>query len=276
MQVSSTSWLPPAGVLGRILGEAAERVAALRAQRGGVAGLERAAAAADVPPSFTDALRGGDVALIAEVKRRSPSKGEINGALSAADQAVAYARGGAAAVSVLTEPRHFGGALSDLTAARAAGIPLLRKDFVIDEVQLLEARAALASAALLIVRALSPAALPRLVAFARGIGLEVLVEVRSEQELERALEAGATIVGVNNRDLETLAIDREVGDRVLGLIPSSCLAVAESGVRDRADVERAAHAGADAVLVGSSLSAAPDPTAAVRALTGVARVGRER
>jgi indole-3-glycerol phosphate synthase len=263
-------------VLGRIVGEAAERAAAIRARPGAVEELERAAANAAAVPSLSDALGGEHVAIIAEVKRRSPSKGEINAALTAAAQATSYARGGAAAISVLTEPAHFGGSLADLREARIAGIPLLRKDFHVDELQLLEARAAGASAALLIVRALSPEALPRLAAFARGIGLEVLVETRSEGELDRALAAGAEIVGVNNRDLETLEIDQAVGDRLLRLIPRSCRAVAESGVRSVSDVRRAAEAGADAVLVGSSLSGASDPTAAVAALGRVARNARAR
>lgn len=271
MQVSTSTWSAPAGVLGRIIAEAHERAAAVRARKEGVAELERAAANASSVPSFSDALGGAHVAVIAEVKRRSPSKGEINSALSAADQARAYAAGGAAAVSVLTEPAHFGGELGDLERARTAGVPLLRKDFHVDEVQLLEARAFGASAALLIVRALAPEALPRLARFAAGIGLDVLVEVHDERDLERALALGDGIIGVNNRDLETLAIDPAVGDRLLPRIPRSCIAVAESGVREAGDVARAAAAGADAVLVGSVLSAAGDPTAAVRALASVPR-----
>lgn len=226
-------------------------------------------------PSLAAALRGPQVAVIAEVKRRSPSKGEINSRLSAADQARAYARGGGAAVSVLTEPAHFGGALADLEEARrAVALPLLKKDFHVEEVQLLEARAAGASAALLIARALAPEALARLAAFARDIALEVLIEIRSEAELERALAAEAQIIGVNNRDLETLVIDPAVSQRLIPRIPARCIAVMESGVRGPRDVERAGAVGADAVLVGSSLSAAGDPSAAVRALTTVPRCDR--
>ncbi len=215
------------------------------------------------------------VSVIAEVKRRSPSMGSINASLTAAAQASAYAAGGAAAVSVLTEPVHFGGSLDDLRDARAAaGVPLLRKDFHVDELQLLEARAAGASAALLIARAVPPDTLHRLVAFALSMDLEPLVEVRSTVELERAVAAGARVIGVNNRDLETLQIEPDVGDTIVRLVPTECVAIAESGVRGVEDVERAARAGADAVLVGSSVSASADPAAAVKGLTGVPRSGR--
>lgn len=261
--------------MGGIVAEAHARVERARADRGALAALEREAAIAPPAPSFLAALRQPNVAVIAEVKRRSPSKGAINGALSAAAQARAYEAGGAAAVSVLTEPMHFGGSLADLREARAAvGLPVLRKDFHVDEVQLLEARAAGAAAALLIVRALAPDVLPRLTAFALSLSLEPLVEVHDAAELERALAAGARVVGVNNRDLETLAIDPAVGDALVPLVPSACVAVWESGVHDAAGVGRAAAAGADAVLVGSSLSAAGDPAAAVGGLAHVRRIAR--
>jgi indole-3-glycerol phosphate synthase len=260
-------------VLGRIVAEARERVANVSAEERRAA--ERAATAAPPAPSFTGALRRADVAVIAEVKRRSPSKGEINGALAAGEQARAYEQGGASACSILTEPRHFAGSLADLEEARSAvTIPLLRTDFLVDVAQLFEARAAGASAALLIARALAPAALRELVVHARAIGLEPLVEVRDEAELGSALEADATVIGVNSRDLETLLVEPQVTERVLRLIPMDRIAVAESGVSGRAEVERAALLGADAVLVGSAISAAPDPVEAVRALTGVQRVPR--
>jgi indole-3-glycerol phosphate synthase len=263
-------------VLGRIVTEARARAAELNGTAGLVAELERAVMAAPPVPSFVHALRGDTVAVIAEVKRRSPSKGEINGEISAASQASAFARGGAAAISVLTEPIHFGGTLTDIEEARrAATLPILRKDFLVDEVQLLEARCAGASAALLIARALAPEELGRLATFARGLGLEPLVEVRSEAELERALASEARVVGVNTRDLETLAMEPEVRDRLIPLIPAACIAVAESGILSVGDVQWAAELGADAVLVGSSLSAASDPADAVRALAGVRRSGRE-
>lgn len=274
---SSITWRPPTGVLGRIVAEAYERVGLLRADRVLVGALEREAASAPPAPSFRLALRRPMVSVIAEVKRRSPSKGSINPSISAGAHALSYVEGGAAAVSVLTEPAHFGGSLDDLRSARAAvadRAPLLRKDFHVDEVQLLEARAAGAAAALLIARALSPEVLHRLVAFAMSIELEPLVEVRTTSELERALGAGAHVIGVNNRDLETLKIEPEVGAALVRLVPADCVAIAESGIRGVADVKRAAASGADAVLIGSSISASPDPTAAVRALTKVSRSER--
>lgn len=262
-------------MLGGIVAEAYERVDRLRADRALVAGLEREAAAAPLPPSFRSGLRQAMVSVIAEVKRKSPSKGTINASLTAASQASAYAAGGAAAISVLTEQVHFGGSVADLREARAAvGVPLLRKDFHVDELQLIEARAAGASAALLIARALPPDTLRRLVAFALSMDLEPLVEVRTALELERAIAAGARVIGVNNRDLETLDIEPHVGDAIVRLIPPECVAIAESGVRGVEDVERAARAGADAVLVGSSVSASADPVAAVKGLTVVRRSGR--
>jgi indole-3-glycerol phosphate synthase len=212
------------------------------------------------------------VAIIAEVKRRSPSKGMIRPALSAARQAAAYATGGAAAISVLTEPASFGGSVEDLADAReAAALPILRKDFIVDSLQLSESRALGAAAVLLIVRALPPGLFEELFHESLELDIEPVVEVRSEGELERALAARARVIGVNNRNLETLDVDASTVDRLVPLIPAGVAAVAESGVRGRGDVERAAMAGADAVLVGSSVSAADDPATAVRALTGVAR-----
>jgi indole-3-glycerol phosphate synthase len=226
-------------------------------------------------PAFAAALRGPTVRVIAELKRRSPSKGAINEGLDAPSRAAEYARGGAAALSILTEPTRFGGSLDDLTSVRpAVTVPLLRKDFITHEVQLLEARAAGASAVLLIARALAPDRLATLAVAARRRGLECLVEIRSETELALALAVPGAVIGVNNRDLETLAIDDAIGLRLLPLIPPDRIAVYESGVRSVAEVERAAAAGADAVLVGSVLSAAADGAAAVRALVHVERRAR--
>ena len=222
--------------------------------------------------SLARALRSPSVALLAEVKRRSPSKGAIAETLDALAQARAYADGGAAAVSILTEREHFGGSVDDLREVRGAlAIPILKKDFHVAPIQLLEARALGASAALLIARALSPERLETLSAYGRSLGLELLVEVRDEDELRCALDAGATMIGVNNRNLETLEIDATTSERLIPAIPADIVAVAESGVRTRADLERYASCGADAVLVGSALSAAPDPVAATRALCGVPR-----
>lgn len=188
---------------------------------------------------------------------------------------MAYARGGAAAISVLTEPLHFGGSPADLEAVRArVPIPVLKKDFHVDEVQVIEARALGASSLLLIARALAPDRLAALVRLAIEWKVEPLVEVRDEDELERALQSGARIIGVNNRDLESLRIDPSTAERLIPLIPWDRVAVAESGVDTRQHVERVAGAGADAVLVGSSISAASDPAAAVRALAGVPRSAR--
>lgn len=249
------------------MGEAVVRVAALERRR---AHLERECESVPVGPSLRNALRQRTVALVAEVKRRSPSKGAIAEDLDAVAQACAYLAGGAAAVSILTEPTHFGGSVDDLIAVhQRVPMPTLKKDFHIAPIQLLEARALGASAALLIVRALHPDLLVELMQLGRAIDLELLVEVRDEEELQRALDAGARMIGVNNRDLETLVIDAATADRLIPLIPSDVVAIAESGVRGREDVERYAAVGADAVLVGSSLSAAIDPVLATRALAGV-------
>jgi indole-3-glycerol phosphate synthase len=267
-------WTPPGGILGTICGESEARATRLSTRS---AELERLAAATPAAPSLAAALRRTHVAVIAEVKRRSPSKGSIAPDLDAATQARAYVEGGAAAISVLTEPDHFSGSLEDLLAVRAAvTVPALKKDFHVRPIQLVEARAAGASAALLIARALDPERLRQMMTAGRDLGLELLVEIRDEGELDRALELGATMIGVNNRDLETLVIDPATADRLVLRIPSEVVAIAESGVKTRADVERYAARGVDAVLVGSSISAAADPTAATRSLAAVPRSARAR
>ena len=267
-------WTEPKGTLGAIVGEAEVRARALELTR---VDLARNAERTGSAPSLRNALIGPHVALLAEVKRRSPSKGLIAGELAAVSQASAYARGGAAGVSILTEPAHFGGSIDDLTECRAhVPLPVLKKDFHVQPIQLLEARALGASAALLIARALSPARLGQMMRYAEALELEVLVEVRDEEELARALGEGATMIGVNNRNLETLEIDPGTSDRLIPLIPAGVVAIAESGVRGRPDVERYAAVGAHAVLVGSSLSAAADPAAATRSLTLVQRSERAR
>jgi indole-3-glycerol phosphate synthase len=267
------SWTPPTGTLGQIIAETAERVQLLHDRE---RELGRLASQRGPALSFRAALDRSDVAVIAEVKRRSPSKGWINTQIDVAEQAKAYATGGAAAISVLTEHKHFDGSSADLElVSRGADIPLLKKDFHVSTIQLLEARALGASAALLIARALPPEDLPRLIKDAERLGLEVLVEVRDENELQRAIDAGASIIGVNNRNLETLEIDPGTSERLIPRIPAGIMAIAESGIAGRGDVERVARAGANAVLVGSSISAAPEPRAAVAALVGVPR-GRQR
>jgi indole-3-glycerol phosphate synthase len=266
-------WSPPTGTLGRIVGEAAARVTELRRS---AAAIERAAAEAPVRgTSLRSALDRDNVGVIAEVKRKSPSKGWINETISAPEQAHSYADGGAAAISILTEPNHFNGSIEDLDAVVGdLDIPVLKKDFHIDPIQLAEARAHGATAALLIVRALGPGDLEAMMDAARALGLETIVEVRTEEELKRATGAGAVIIGINNRDLETLVIDPTTCERLLPLIPASIIAVAESGMSTLADIKRVAALGADAVLVGSSLSAAEDPEALVRELASVPRARR--
>jgi indole-3-glycerol phosphate synthase len=224
---------------------------------------------------FGAALTGGTtVALIAEIKRRSPSKGDIAPGISARDRALAYAAAGAAALSVLTEPTEFGGALEDLDDAAVAGIPMLRKDFIVDRLQLMEAREHGAAAILLIARALPPAHLADLHAEASEMGLDVLVEVHDEDELRAVVDERYPIVGVNNRDLESLVIDDSVGERLLPMIPSGVVAIYESGIRSREGVERAARLGADAVLVGTALSASADAVLGAQNLIAVPRQQR--
>lgn len=266
------NWNPPQGPLGELTeaSRARARESALARRE-----LEAIVAALAAAPPFAAALRGPHVAVIAELKRSSPSKGALNTRLDAGARASDYEQGGAAALSILTEPARFGGSLSDLRDARAAvGIPLLRKDFITDEIQLLEARAYGASAALLIARALAPAELDRLAAAAVAAGLEPLIEIRDERELDRALGIPQAVIGVNNRDLETLIIHPEVGARMIPRVPADRVAVYESGITDVAGVRVAADVGADAVLIGSSLSTAEDPVATVRALAAVTRIGR--
>lgn len=229
------------------------------------------------PPPFEPVLKGDFLRIIAEVKRASPSRGEIRADLSAARQAFAYEEGGAAALSILTEGSRFGGSNADIAAARSKStLPIVKKDFHVVPEQLIEARLLGASAALIIVRAVSPADLESLAEVGRQIRLELLFEVRDETELGRALSAGARIIGVNNRNLETLEVDPATVQRIVPLIPIDCVAIAESGYASAADIEAAALAGADAVLVGSALSLASDPRAAVSDISRVIRRGSVR
>ena len=208
---------------------------------------------------FVDALRAAPrLAVIAEVKRRSPSKGDIAIDLDAGVLAEEYARGGAACVSVLTDTPHFGGAPADLAAARSAGLPLLRKDFTVDERDVLDARLMGADAVLLIVAALSDDELRRFMEVAAEMRLSALVEVHDEAELGRALSAGATLVGVNQRDLRTFAVDTQRAERLGGLMPAGVVAVAESGITSADDAWRCAQSGYRAVLVGEHLVRAAD------------------
>jgi indole-3-glycerol phosphate synthase len=252
---------------------AAER----RAERLPLPAVRAAAAAAPPARGLREAVRRGPAGprLIAEVKRRSPSRGDLRVDLDPAALAAAYAAGGAAAVSVLTEPRHFAGSPEDLLAVRdAVDLPVLRKDFVTTRYQVWESRAWGADAVLLIVAALHPAPLRALLAAAATAGLDALVEVHTTGEAAAAAAAGADLVGVNARDLATLEVDPGRFAAVRDALPDGTVLVAESGIRDRADVEAAAAAGADAVLVGETLVCAGDPAAAVADLLAVrARTG---
>jgi len=244
---------------------AAER----RAERLPLPAVRAAAVAAPPPRSLRLAARRGPEGprVIAEIKRRSPSRGDLRLDLDPAALAGAYADGGAAAVSVLTEPRHFAGSPEDLLAVRGAvDLPVLRKDFVTNPYQVWESRAWGADAVLLIVAALDPAALRALLDEAASAGLDALVEVHTVAEASAAAAAGAAVVGVNARDLATLEVDPGRFAAVRDALPDGAVLVAESGIRDRADVEAAAAAGADAVLVGESLVTAEDPAAAVAEL----------
>ncbi|CUR54056.1 Indole-3-glycerol phosphate synthase [metagenome] len=232
------------------------------------------ASALEVPPARDPmpGFRAPGASVIAEVKRRSPSKGDLAAIPDPAALAGAYARGGAAAISVLTEERRFGGSLDDLRAVRASvDTPLLRKDFMVSAYQLVEARAAGADLVLLIVAALSQRELHELYLEARSLGLTVLVEVHDEPETRRAVELGAELIGVNARNLKTLAVDPDTFGRLAPLIPDHVVKVAESGITGPADVERFVAEGADAVLVGEALVKDGDPEGAVRDMTGLGR-----
>jgi indole-3-glycerol phosphate synthase len=227
-------------------------------------------------PSFRAALLRPTVAVVAEVKRRSPSAGSIREDLDPGERAALYAANGAAAISVLTDQPFFGGSMQDLRAAVGrCSLPVLRKDFILDEIQILEAKAAGAAAVLLIVRILGPDRLAALLRITAGLGLDALVEVHTKAELEVALQADAGIVGINSRDLDTFTIDVGRAWTLIGQVPADRVAVAESGIFGQTDVVHAAAAGADAVLIGTALSAAASPELLLRReLSGVPRRGR--
>jgi indole-3-glycerol phosphate synthase len=254
-------------VLSRIVETKRAEVAALRARAG-----ELRARAADRPPTrgFAAALRSpGRVEVLAEVKRRSPSAGWIREGADPVEIARDYGAGGAAALSVLTDREYFGGGLEVLEAVRAAvDLPLLRKDFVIDPLQLWEARAAGADAVLLIARILDDGPLEELRGLAAELGLDSLVEVHDPAELDGALSSGSRLVGVNNRDLRSFRTDLALSLDVAPVVPAEVTLVAESGIRSAEDVRRLGAAGVDAVLVGESLMRQPDVRAAAAALAG--------
>jgi indole-3-glycerol phosphate synthase len=218
---------------------------------------------------FSEALVDEGIGLVAEMKRASPSQGTIRAGAGVAETVRAYERAGAVACSILTEQEHFGGSLDDLVEARGATrLPLLRKDFLIDEYQLLEARVAGADAVLLIVAALAPERLAALLARAGELGMDALVEVHDEREIEIAVESGAEVLGINNRDLHTLDVDLDTTFRLLADVPAGSVVVAESGIASRGDVQALEDAGVDAILVGETLMRADDPGEAIRTLLG--------
>jgi indole-3-glycerol phosphate synthase len=230
--------------------------------------LEAALRARPESRPFQEALTRPGVSVIAEHKRRSPSAGAIREDMGVEDVVRAYERGGAAALSVLTEPFHFGGSLDDLIAAReATHLPVLRKDFIVDPYQLVEAAAAGADAILLIVAALEPEALLELHREARALDLDVLVEVHDEEELETALEVEAEVIGINNRDLSDFTVDIERTYELLSDVPAGKTVVSESGFSTRDQLDELDRVGVDAVLIGETLMRAPDIEAACRELT---------
>ena len=247
------------------------RMTAVRAEREPLADLERRAAMAS-PRGATFAAnlgRAGHVNVIAECKRRSPSKGVLSASYDPVRIARDYERGGAAAISVLTEPTFFDGSVEHLTAVRAAvTLPLIRKDFIVDEYQLFEARAIGADAVLLIVAALDQPDLVRLQQQAGDLGLATLVEVHDDDELTRAIDSGARIIGVNNRNLRTLTVDVDASYRLAARIPAGVVGVSESGLQSRSDLERLAAAGYRAFLIGERFMVDANPARAVAELLG--------
>ncbi|MFI5266271.1 MAG: indole-3-glycerol phosphate synthase TrpC [Chloroflexota bacterium] len=230
-----------------------------------LADLKSEARSAPPTKGFAAALRQPGLSVIAEVKRKSPAKGVLNQTVDPAEQATLYAQAGARAISVLTDQRFFDGANADLQAVRKRiDLPLLRKDFTIDEYHVYEARAIGADAILLIVRALEQAQLADFQALAHELGMDVLVEVHNEAELERAARAGARIVGINNRDLSTMTVDVATTSRLRPLAPNDVTLVSESGIREPEDVRTVTVAGVDAILVGEALMSTGNPGATLR------------
>jgi indole-3-glycerol phosphate synthase len=243
----------------------------VRAQRAAssIEELRRVARAKRAPRSLRTALDGPAFSIIAEIKRRSPSAGSLHPDLDPVAQALAYEAGGADAISVLTEPHHFDGSLADLEAVcEAVSIPVLRKDFTRNTAQIWEARAHGADAVLLIAAHLTDTKLDDMLDVSRDIGVDAIVEAHTGEELNRAIHAGARIVGVNNRDLSTFVTDLSVAERLSHLIPEGIVAIAESGVSDTAAAARMRAAGYAALLVGEALVRHHDPTAFVAALKG--------
>lgn len=230
--------------------------------------LEQRIASQPAPRDFAAALQADDVSVIAEIKRATPAKGVLARDLDAGRTAAAYAEGGAAAISVLTEPDRFLGSLEDLEHATAAGLPVLRKDFILDPYQLLEARAAGADAVLLIVRILDHPTVRSLLRFARSLGMEALVEVHTDEEMDIALDVEANVIGINHRDLDTFEVHPDQTAKLAPRARPGAIIVALSGVSTRREVEELGAAGARSVLVGEALVTAPDPAVKLRELLG--------
>jgi indole-3-glycerol phosphate synthase len=242
------------------------------------AALDRMISEGPVPPDFRTAItrgEGGAVKVIAEVKRSSPSAGDINKSATVSQYVSAYREAGASAVSVLTSAHKFGGDVADLRrAARyAAGVPLLRKDFIVEPYQVMEARAFGASAVLLISAAMPRERLKELVHFASSLQMFALVETHSADDLRNALESGSQLIGINNRDLATLEVDIHTTERLLPLIPEGFLVVSESGIKTRKDIQYLEALGIDAVLIGEALMRAQDPAAKLREFLGAPVAG---
>jgi indole-3-glycerol phosphate synthase len=257
-------------ILDRIVAHKRDELSAAKAAVPPAVIRERAATAPAVR-DFAAALRAPGIGIIAEVKKASPSRGVLRADFDPAWLASRYAAGGACAISVLTDDEHFRGTLAHLAAIRhelPGGPPLLRKDFLFDEYQLFEARAHGADAALLITAILEQPLLMSLIASARAIGLTPLVEVHDEAEMERALSAGADVIGVNNRDLRTFDVDLRTSERLRPLAPPEVAFVAESGIFTREDIRRLEAANADAALIGEALVTEPDPAEKLRELLG--------
>jgi indole-3-glycerol phosphate synthase len=255
-------------ILDEILADKRRQVAEQK-QRVSLAEMRADAQAAPAPRDFVRALKLENVALLAEIKRASPSRGMLSANADPPCLARTYAASGAAAISVLTD-KFFQGSLQDLQSVRqVVDVPVLRKDFMIDEYQLYESRASGADAILLIVRVLSDAQLRDYLALARSLGMHALVEIHNDEELERAISAGASIIGINNRNLADFTVDLATTERLAPRVHEENIVVAESGILSRADVERVAGAGARAVLVGEALMRAGDVGAMVRELASV-------
>jgi len=264
--VAGPSQAQTADILERMVSARRRALAELK-RTTSVATLEERAAVAPPPRDFAAALGRDGLNVIAELKKASPSRGVLRAAYNPAALAPALEQAGAVALSVLTEPDFFQGSLEDLTLARkVSGLPVLRKDFLFDSYQLYEARAAGADAFLLIAAILTGGELRSLITLGQQLGMAALVEVHTAEELERALAAGANVIGVNNRNLKTFEVSLETSLRLIEALPEDCVAVSESGLSRREDLEKLRRAGFDAFLIGEALMQAAEPASVLRAL----------